>query len=789
VALAIGLIAGPGSAGSARAQPEEIDAYLAAQTRVIEDAKRPLEERSRIAMETASALDRVAEKAAKDADRRSRWEQAAALLEQFEKRNPGHARSTLFAGQAAVYRWAIGRDWARAFADDPLDLQARSEADEAFDLAIARLRPLVSAADDGGDPIVQTLRFRLAQALLDRSKLESEGSDRRKGLLSEALESLANRPDDPALRGQADRLRAEVLAGLARFEEATEALEASASADPPPPAVDRAEVEVAIRVGQGRFDDAARAVDALPAGESSARDRLLLRIALARRAAAGNGEDAERAEAEAFRIVARMRETPGPEARRGTIALARAVDEPGAARSPADLTTLAEGALALGAPERAARLDVLGAERAEAGGDEGQGRSLRFQAAAILYRAGRFSEAEGILRPLASDPEAGPLRPKAALLRAVAIGRALGAGTPGYERSDYARALAKLVEDSPDSPEADEARWLLGRSRLEEGDRRGAEQSWDAIGAGRPRWLDARLAVAALRRDEVEAALVESDPDAVRDALAEARATLDRLEAQLPGDRASRGELALARAELEVVPGAGDASRALALLDDLLLHPPDDRARDRARRLRVVALTELGRYIEAERLARSLAEDDRPEALLELARRLDRAGTSAPSDLVRRRFGALLRLVAAGVVGRPGSLGPDLRAEARLRVARGELFRGDLPAARRALAAWPDALGTLGPSAWDELADLAAQLGEHERAIEVFRRLVARSRPGSPDWFQAKYGQAQALEAAGQPGLARQLIDATSALHPDLGGPASKARFDALRGRLAQPRP
>ncbi len=278
---------------------------------------------------------------------------------------------------------------------------------------------------------------------------------------------------------------------------------------------------------------------------------------------------------------------------------------------------------------------------------------------------------------------------------------------------------------------------------------------------------------------------MQSDPDAVRRAIREAREALDRIESQLPADDLSgRADVALARAELETVPDAGQPSLALTILDRLLSRPLDDPRRARARRLRVVALSELGRYLDAESGARSLLESQPASDMLPLARRLDRAASSATSDLARRRFGELLRRIAEALRDRPEGLSAPEKAEARLRLARAELFRGDPPAARRALRDWPSALDDLPPRLWPELADLAVESSEFDQAIQAYRRIARREPTGSTAWFQARYGHALALERSGQPDLARQLLDATAALHPDLGGEPLQSRFTALRKRL-----
>ncbi|MBV8268989.1 MAG: hypothetical protein JO252_21905, partial [Planctomycetaceae bacterium] len=55
---------------------------------------------------------------------------------------------------------------------------------------------------------------------------------------------------------------------------------------------------------------------------------------------------------------------------------------------------------------------------------------------------------------------------------------------------------------------------------------------------------------------------------------------------------------------------------------------------------------------------------------------------------------------------------------------------------------------------------------------------------GSLPWFAARYGLALAYYRSGRSREARQLIDATTILHPDLGGGELREKFVHLRQRL-----
>ena len=123
LALAI-LIIAPVST-PARFLDDELELYAAEQKRLIDDSNRPVSERARIALNLAGAFDRACGTAAPStAASRLRWGQALAVLDDFSRKNPGHAETDPFTLQAAVYRWAQGQTWLRQAELDPADASA-----------------------------------------------------------------------------------------------------------------------------------------------------------------------------------------------------------------------------------------------------------------------------------------------------------------------------------------------------------------------------------------------------------------------------------------------------------------------------------------------------------------------------------------------------------------------------------------------------------------------------------------------------------------------------------------
>src|SRR5947209_4863057 len=95
---------------------------------------------------------------------------------------------------------------------------------------------------------------------------------------------------------------------------------------------------------------------------------------------------------------------------------------------------------------------------------KGQGGSGRPALAA--FRAGKFAEADPLLTRVAEDAQAGELRPRAGLLRALSRGRSLAEKAPGASEAAYTEALRYQIATFPADPSTAEARWLLGKLRL-----------------------------------------------------------------------------------------------------------------------------------------------------------------------------------------------------------------------------------------------------------------------------------------------------------------------------------
>jgi len=726
-AMTIGLVLALGAPARAAEEPDlaELRATLA-------NPSIPSEERARRALEGAAAIDQTAQLSTSAPSRRAMWSEAVGLLDDFLSKNPGVEPAPLIRFQAAVYRWAEGRSLAEQAELSPADAPARVGAVRALDEAIGRLRAVGLKGPDAADPLAQNVRFRLAQAIADRARLGLENDPARTAAEREALGLLDTSLTAPGLRGFTRLLRAELANRLGHFGQAQMESEEAEKLTPPPPAAPILEAKVAAMTGRELFRDARALVDASKVDDALKR-LLRLRITLARRRELPPGRQRREIDAEAFGIAGPLPGSGRTEARRGLMELARSVDEP-PGDAPAEWwDVLAEGHLRLGNPARAGRLEGKGADRAEALGQLDRAAWLRYKADA--------------------------------------------------SKGSYREALEAQVRDFPDDPSTGEARWLLGQLRLASGRRDEATSLLSGIGHGHPRWLEARLAAADLLRKAVEDQRINRDAPASKARIDEARRSLRlAIDAATAGDEAVALTLRLAR--LELTPDAGSPTVALDVSDRLLRMAAGPDQHRLARLYRAVALAQMGRTLDAEQVARAESRTAPPDELLPAVRPLDRSAAEAESEIARRRLGLILRTFTTRMSERLDQIPPGDRDEVRLHHARALLFSGDPAAAKKEVAAWGGPRESTDADLLRDLADLYVRLGAFGLAIDAERLRAGRLAPGSPPWFAARYGLALAYYRSDRPKDARQVIDATAILHPELGGGDLRGRFERLRQRL-----
>ena len=761
---------------------EELRSHLETLARRADDATLDVGIRERLAVEMASTLDRAASTAPTNDQRRAHWSEAADVLRKFTAKVPDHPQAGAFQVQAAVYLWAKARTWLQAYRANPADAKARATAAAELEACVRALRPVRASVGKDAEAFAQNARFRTAQALADLDEATDGDAEAHRALRAEALEALDPPTTEPGLSGFALLLKGVVLARLGRPDEARAAIDAAAKAKTPPPPVEVLDARLTALLAGKQFEPALKAVEA--AGiDAGLKPVMRARVRLEQREEAAEGPGRDAVETALFADLKAIRASSRPEARPTLLTAARSIREPSKGQPPEAWDVLAAGAEYLGDPARAAELERGAGDRAEASNQPERAAEYRLRAGAYFYQAEKFAEADPLLTRVARDPKAGASRPRAGLLRALARGRALALNRPGASQADYAAALRDQIKAFPDDPSASEARWLLGKFRLAENDRDGALALWKAIPHGSPRWLDARVEIADARQHDLDTQRLNNDREAVTKKFEDAQKDLAGAIAQARGD-GETGELLLSNARLELTPGVGHPDEALNFLERVQRSAPRASQRDAARRLNVVALAQLNRWVEAEQLTRIESRSSEAVDLLPVVRLLDRTAAEAESDLRSRRIGLLLRILLDRVLDQADALGAEQKAETKLRYVRALQFSGDEAGARRAVNSAPLASKNASVELLRDLAETYMRLEAYPITVDV-QRLRAKLAPtGSLSWFDARYGMALAYYRSGKPKDALQIIDATAILHPDLGGGDLRDRFIRLRQRI-----
>lgn len=772
------------------APDDELSQHLATLKAQVEDTSLAMYQREALVQEMAGTIDRWARSAVSSDQRQERWGRAVRLLDEFNSQHPGHPRTREFQLQSAVYRWAQGQGWREASDLNPGESRGQREAAAALDDAIVRLRAI--SAEGVEKALENNVRFRLARALADRAGLEPLDSPYRRSREADALALLQEPMTEAGLRGFSSLLKAGLLLRSNRLGEAATELDAASRADPPPPEREILDVRIPILIGQKKYKAAETAISASHL-EPPGKDLELLQLRLAELTKLAPGNERFAVEQDLFRLVKTLRQGKTVEARQGLLALAQSGIDPDPRNQAEIWDVLAEAHEVQGDSVKAGALELRAARRAEEQGQTEAAAGFRLRGGGYLFQAGKYSEADALLSRVADDPRAGAFRSKAGMLRAIARGRALAGNVPGVTASTYAEALQKQIVDFPADPATNEARWLLGTLLRATGEPGKAEPLWTAIAQGSARWLDARLAIAEIRRAAVESELIGGDRRLIVLAYQRADSFLTESTQQARNER-EQVELLLAQARLNLVPTAGKASRALSILDRLGGMGLTPQERYRARLARMIALVQIGPpYLDAEREAQThttWADPSVRSAFFDAIRLIDQCATFAGVDLHQRRLGLVLRLLVQPAVQDPDDekWTADERSEIKMRLTRAYLFLGDERNARISLQGWAGLSRSAPDDLLRDLADTYNRLEVYELAVEVQRLRLRTLQTGSPSWFEARYGLALAYFHAGHLKQAAHLIDATAILHPELGGGAVQKKFIKLRQRLgAQP--
>lgn len=745
-------------------------------------------------------------------DREPVWQRARQAAVEFQRRSPDHPRGILVRMQDAltlVVRGELHRQEAELLVDAASALEAaRSALREAarsleqLDAELTREIPLRHREKPKGDELSAAelirlqnqLHYQLARVYRNRALCYPADSDDRVAALTAAVEQL-NKPllaitaRDPLI--WPIRLDLAVCFRLlGQASEAEQILREIADSDA------LAAIRLEARAERARLElDRRRPREALAifaearqiAGQGSAElEYAYLETCLALwRSAASDGDDAQANtwRDRAVQTAAALETAFGPYwGRRGDLLLVRTIGRSHAGGDVQLLTRAADDLYRRSQWSEAVAAYEQAGEAAQTAGDAQTAFQLRYKAALVCQQRGEHGEAQMRLRRLALDLPAQPEAAQAHLLAAWNAAQAVRSDPSLLD--DYAKVLDEHLAQWPAGTTADTARIWLARVLESRQQWRPAAEAFQAVSRQHPEHEQAFRDAARCWSQAVQRAGGEGEAAGLARAAADAFARLTPAagETQKPWTPLDRFCAVQAATWLidSTPDGYAQAERVLAsALDGTPL--PDPVWTTQAQTLLIIALA-------GQPTRRSLAEQ-----------RLQRARIETPSQLFRILEG--LAQILASQEHRAG----DPLTRLQRQVAQGLWERRDqLPAERlprlerlRAQALLSAGGGQAALEAYAQLAQRYPDDGEIQRthaqllldgtdrrsweqALQAWRKIAARSRPATDDWYQARYAIAAALIRLGQHSEAAARIRYLQALPPGLQNTLWAARFQQL---------
>jgi tetratricopeptide (TPR) repeat protein len=426
-------------------------------------------------------------------------------------------------------------------------------------------------------------------------------------------------------------------------------------------------------------------------------------------------------------------------------------------------------------------------EQARANGRAGDILAPSLAAAAIEEQRKQYAKAAERLRRVALED---PQNAKAAIAHLQAIydtAQRLADAVPG-DLNEYVAMLDEHLRLWPSGTTADRARIWLGKVRERQhqwaeavaaygGVSSDAEQTSEAI-EGVTRCYLAWLGELKSRQEPTEQVATD------------AATFLEYVVTGGTGQTStqwtpSQRQAALDAARIWLEFTASGAPRAERILQAALSAEGETSSewRDAARCWLALSLVAQSKHDEAARTLEGLGGGE-AAPMLSVLEGLERAAQSATPE-TRQKLAELSLRVAEGLRKQFATLVPAQRRALGLRTAKALENLGRTREATSMLKALA-AEGGDDPAIQEAYADALIETRETasvKSALEAYRAIEQRSRPGSERWFRAKYGMALAHDSLGQHDRAVQIIRVTQLLHPEMGGSAMKAKFEAIEGK------
>ncbi len=764
------------------------------------------------------------------------WQRGRQVTRDFAGKYPQNPRLPLVRLQQALGHLARGelaRQEAQLAADQG-DLLERAR--EQLRLAVGELRELADEVRrrlrqqslpgrvqtdgltvDQLASLQQNVQYELSRALRNQAQCYATDSPDRANSLNQAVELLsplarldpANQPGHGSLswKSRIDLIVSHRL--LADYDASRRQLDALLELNPPPSVELRARAErIRLALATDRLADATAM---LPKGRqiegvtSPELDYSWVETYLAAGAAAASNTEAAQWQAKATDMVERIEQLHGPYwTRRAGMLLARSVRSSPHGGDLATLVRAAESSFrsgqfadALAAYDRA-RVLAARADNAASMPTADLAFNLGYIAAGIEHQRQRHDQALVRFRELSKSMSDHPKAPEAHLL-AIYHAAQIAKASPQASLDQYMFLLREHLRIWPEGSGADRARRQLGRLREHQRDWQGAIQVYGEISPGNPEYLPTAEAVERCYRAWFAERDAAGKPN--RQMAADAADWFESIvvgpQRRMPQGWSPLQRFAvLAAARLRLNYTATGYAPAENLLSEALRTATDapPKWKSAVRVLLVVSLAGQGRSEEAGKLLAQISAGS-AEQLLGMLQGLQRVAATAQPK-VRSQLAQLQLRAIELLPGGPAALSPSekstlerIHAQALADAGRTEqalqAYEALAKAAPRDGAvqeAYAELLLTRTQSAGTEAARKKA-IGA---ALGKWRELERKSPPRSRRWFLAKYWVAWLHFESGNKSQAAKIITLLKLLHPELGGPEMKLRFDALLKRCRE---
>ena len=644
--------------------------------------------------------------------------------------------------------------------------------------------------------IQRDVQYQLARALRNQGQCYEPGSADRANSLTQAVGKLNSLvgfepADQTTLKSRIDDIVCHRLLG--EYATARRMLDTLAGAGTPPEIQLRTKAEeIRLALAQNALTQAVAMLSGpreLDGVTSADLDYARLEVCLVAWRSADqskNSQEAARWQTEATAAVAAVERLHGPYwRRRAELLLAGYVESSSGGGDLVMRVRAAESSYRSGRIDDAVAAYDRARELAKQIGDTDQAFDLGFTAAAIIREAGRDQEALSRFRGLAVEM---PSAPKASQAHRAAIYHAgqLALDGTGASLQTYLDLLDEHLSTWPTGSEADQVRWQLGNLRKHQSD-----------------WQNAVAVYRAISTDFIEY-------DRVVEAAADCYlAWLN----DLNGKGLATDEIASAAAgwleSLVFAPDGRPPERWSPLTRQAVLWAAQIRMNyttngyGRTEQLLGIAMNSAEKappaWLAAAQtlLVFSLAGQERRREAAAVLEQI----SQGPTDELLAILEGIARLSAEGGANvRLELAGLQLRTVELLRPRRAELTQSQLHDLDRiaaealanvgrvdeALQAYRRLAGAL-PNHGDVQEGYARLLGAQpdraslETSLAKWRELAKRTPEGSDRWFRAKYAVARLHLRTNDKPKAEKMIRLLEVLHPELGGPQMKARFDQLR--------